>query len=313
MRLLIIMALLASVLVVGIVATPEDSTFQPLPADRIQPLELTRGIVTIGTVSRLPSKDIAKYQAFADWLARHVTDWEHARGKVRFAPTMDEMSRMLRDGEIDLYFDSLHPSREVSERAGSVPFLRRWKDGTPVYHSVVFARADTDLHSLRDLSGERVVFEEVSSTSGYSLPRTLLERDDVTVVAEEDWDGAPDAARFVFSGADENTIHWVRDGRAAAGAIDDHTFARLDEESPGVFRVLGRSPEVPRQVVSHREGLSQRFVEAMRDALLTMHDDELGRDVLERFSGTTRFDTLDASDLDAIEATLGTEGVETRR
>lgn len=305
MRILIVMALLASVLVVGIVATPTDSTFQPLPADRDVPREAEPGVVSVGTVVRLPSKHIDEFQAFADSLARRITGWEEARGTVRFAPTMEGMAAMLADGDLDLYVDSPYPVLEVARRVGSVPFVRRWKRGTADYHGVVFVRADSGIDALDDLAGRRIAFEESSSTSGYALPRALLERDGLELVAADDAEEAPHAVRYLFSKADENTAQWVVDGRVDAGAVDDQTFAELEHLHPGELRALARSPQVPRQLVSHRAGLSPRFVASLREALLSMHLDEAGDAVLTDFAGTTRFDDFDLAEVPGIVEVFG--------
>ncbi len=310
MRFLIVMASLAAVLAVGIITTPHDSTFQPLPADQVEPQVIVQGIVSLGTVSLFPSDDIEKFQHIADWLAIELTGWEHARGTVRFAPTMAAMANLLENGEVDLYFDSPYPSMQVASRAGSVPFLRRWKGGVGEYHSVVFTRADSGIENVEDLRGRSIAFEGEFSTSGYFLPRAVLERAGLPLSSDEGWTGATQMLRYSFSRDDGNTLLWVKEGRVDVGATDHPTYQAACVEDPGMFRVVTRSPTVPRSVVSHRPGLSPEYVSSVHDALVSMAFDEEGKVLLSIFDGTLRFDELDSVDVDLLGLLFGAQPAE---
>ena len=298
---LVVLALLAMVLLVGVVMTPPEGTATPKPSEIVKPDVTVKGIICVGTVSLFPSQDVDKYQLFADLLAQRLTGWQHARGDVRFAPTMAAMAQLLESGEVDLYLDSPFPAITVAQLARSTPFMRRWKKGVAEYHSVVFTRSDSDIESIEDLAGEQIAFEEPFSTSGYFLPRTSLEQTGLHLANDAEWTGAPDVARYVFSRDDANTELWVRSGRVAAGACDHLRFETLSRRHPGELKVIARTPSVPRHVVSYRPGLSEKLLESVRETLTSLHTEEEGREILTLFSGTTRFDELEDGALRELE------------
>ncbi|MBC7812015.1 MAG: phosphate/phosphite/phosphonate ABC transporter substrate-binding protein, partial [Burkholderiales bacterium] len=236
-------------------------------------------------------KIIRRFQPLADYLAANLGEFGITTGEVRVAPDFETAVSWLRDGEIDLYFDSLYPAMIMQDQAGAQPILRRWKDGVSEYHSVFFVLENSDIDSLEDLQGNIVVFDEPFSTSGYMVPFVHLieaglnpeEVDSISATVEDD------AIGYVFSGDDDNIIQWVISGRAAAGVSDSESYASIPEETRDQIVILAETEPIPRHVGLVRPGMDSALIEAITATLLAMSENPDAQSVLEQFE-TSQFD-----------------------
>lgn len=55
-------------------------------------------------------------------------------------------------------------------------FVTREADGSLGYIAAMYARADSDIHSLEDMEGHSLAYADPNSTSGYLVPRFELKR-----------------------------------------------------------------------------------------------------------------------------------------
>lgn len=250
--------------------------------------------LVIGSVSHEPADEIRKFQPLADYLARHLAEHGVDQGKVVVVRGMKEMAQRLRSGEVDIYIDSAFPSIVVSRLSDSRILLRRWKKGRAEYRSVIFVRNDSPIQAVSDLSGQVIAFEEPYSTSGYFLPKSALLQTGLKLT-EQAGAGAPakaGEAGYVFAMDDSNIPVWVLRGKVGAGAMDDASFAKLPPQRRDNLRVVHQTAALPRHLVSVRKGLDPRLVNGIKAVLLAMEHSEEGRQVLQKFEMTTRFDEL---------------------
>ena len=204
------------------------------------------------------------------------------------------MTRLLRDGTVDIYFDSPFPTLAVQRASGSEVVLRRWKQGEPTYWSTYIASLDNGIVSVDDLVGKVVAFEEPHSTSGFVLPAgTLIERGfTLTEVGGYDSVVAPDEIGYFFSLDEENTIEMVARGLVVGGAVSNLDYEELPEEIKQQIVAFGETISVPRQLVSVREGLERRIVDRVTGLLVELDRTEEGRELLEGLKSTKKFDPL---------------------
>jgi phosphonate transport system substrate-binding protein len=231
-------------------------------------------------------------QPLADYLASRLASFGVQEGLVRIAGSTDEMVQLLQRGEVDLYFDSVYPATQISDASGAQPILRRWRFGVDSYHSVIFTRKDSGIHSIDDLAGRTLALDNPYSTSGYFLPVFFLLNSglNLSAVAEDTAMVPREAAGFLFSYDDENTLQWVLSGRVDAGATDNYHFdTAFPENIREQLVVLGRTDAVPRQVVLARADLPSDLLEAITQLLINADQDPEGRVALEAFQ-TTQFD-----------------------
>lgn len=245
--------------------------------------------IVFGDITDDPGEVIEGTQPLADYLASKLGEHGITSGEVRIAANAEEMTRLLLTGEVDLYFDSVYPATLISDATGAQPILRRWRFGVEEYYSVIFSRADGDIDTLADVRGKVMAFDTPYSTSGYFLPVIHLLDNGFNVVGRQS-PLAPDEVGAVFSYDDENTIHWVLSGIAAAGATDDYNFyVGIPDEIQEQLLVLAETERVPRQVGIARAGLDPSLLQAIIAVLVGANEDPAAAEALEAFQ-TTEFD-----------------------
>lgn len=247
-------------------------------------------VLVIGDISDEPAETIKGTQPIADYLAAQLSDYGITSGAVKIAPNLETMIQWVKDGEVDLYFDSPYPALVISQETGAVPILRRLKYGVDQYHSVFFTKADADFNDLEDLQGQMVAFEESFSTSGYMLPLAFLIENGMNPARKASLETAvsPNEVGYVFSTADNTTIQWIISGRVPAGVTDNVTFSRLPEETQAELKIFAETENVPRQLVLVGPGISANLQAAIKNALLTADENEAGQEALDIFL-TTEF------------------------
>ncbi len=259
--------------------------------------------LVVGSVSRDARAEHRRFAPLIELLRSRVREAGFATARLEVVATVPEMAAALADGRVHLYLDSPFPVLAVCRLSGAEPVLRWLKHGLASYRSVIFTRADSGIADLAGLAGARVAFSSPASTSGYLLPRAVLEGHGLHVT--EGASGDRRAVHAVFSGDAENTMFWVLERRTEAGALAAEYFERLAGIRRGELRVLATTPEVPRALVAAGPALSGEAREAVVAALVGLGTDP-GRDALSRFLGTAGFERLAPGDLTVAEELLET-------
>ena len=264
---------------------------------------LAAEVLVLGSVNDNVRKHVDRMTPMARYLERELADLGVTEVQIRVATTSSEMVAALRDGQVDLYFDSPLVAANIARQAGAEPFLRRWKRGEASYHSLIIVPADSDIQGVEDLVGHRIGFQEPDSTSGFLLPVGMLHAADLALRELPDRFAPPaeDEIGYVFTGDDKNTLLWLAKGWIVAGATEPRRWDQLNEARPGEFRVIATSIEVPRQVVIRRNGLDAGLVNRIADVLKDMVNSDEGVEVMEKFHKTTRFDDFPRGVEDTFE------------
>ncbi|MGB3514707.1 MAG: phosphate/phosphite/phosphonate ABC transporter substrate-binding protein [Microcoleaceae cyanobacterium] len=292
--------LLAKVVILGIVTALGSCSLQSTSAstsestsDRLATAQ-DQGTIVIADISNNPSKKIRRYQPLADYLAEKLGTFGVKAGDVYVAGDLEEMANLLKSGEIDIYFDSPYPAMRVSNKSGAKPILRRWKGGVSEYYTVIFTMKDRGIKTLEDLKGKMLGFDEISSTSGYMLPMSMLLNAGLNPQQKNSASSAisTNEVGFAFSDDDENTIQWVISGKVDAGAIDIGTYEEIPEASREAMLVLAKSDKVARHIVMVRDSMKPEMVEAIKTILIDMDKTPEGKEVLKKFEDTAKFDNF---------------------
>jgi phosphonate transport system substrate-binding protein len=286
--------------------------------------------LSIGTVDVDAVKQIMKFQPTADYIASKLSkEKTEYKGKVVIPQTVDEMINILKQQRIDLYFDSPVTIALVDKESAAVPFLLRWKEGVAQYHSVFIVKKNSPMNSSRDFIGKTIAFEGPESTSGYLLPKAYLLQKGFSLIGESTGSylaqrgfggisGAFNSSsssskstqnsnnhnnssnttiRYIFAREDKNIPLWIAEGKADIGVISN---IDLEQQTPKAIKsqlkVVDRTIDVPRYVVSHRSGLNPTLVEKIKNILLDMDKDPEGVKILRNFDNTTKYDEIKDKD-----------------
>ncbi|CAG0969239.1 putative ABC transporter phosphonate/phosphite binding protein PhnD2 [Anaerolineales bacterium] len=281
------------VALIFILASCTNSVLQPTQPPVTQaPVE--ERFIVFGDISDDPAEVIEGTQPIAGYLATQLADYGITGGKVKIATSTEDMIQMLKDGEVDLYFDSTYPATLISDASGAQIVLRRWRFGVETYKSVIFASKESGITGIEDLKGKMVAMDAPYSTSGFLLPAVYLAENGLTLSGKANTSNSVgnEEVGFVFAYDDQNVLQWVLSGLTPAGVTDDYNFdIAFPREATEKLVELARTESTPRQVGVVRAGLEPKLQKAILNALMTMHEDPNAKTALEKFQ-TTRFDTF---------------------
>ncbi|MEM8571986.1 MAG: phosphate/phosphite/phosphonate ABC transporter substrate-binding protein [Pseudomonadota bacterium] len=249
-------------------------------------------VLVLGSVNQDIRKHLNRFAPLAAYLEEALAPHGVTSVETSVFSNSGEMATAMREGKVDLYFDSPLVAASVARRAGAEPFLRRWKSGVAEYHSVLVVKAESRFRTVEDLQGVTIGFQEPDSTSGFLLPAALLTEAGLKLKEKQKpWTPQGDGAvNYVFTGDDINTVAWLARGLIDVGATDPRGLAWLEEVQPGAYRVLARTVDVPRQVVIRRGDLDPALTEAISVVLQDMVNSGEGIATMAQFNKTTRFD-----------------------
>ena len=155
---------------------------------------------------------------------------------------------------------------------------------------------DSGIKTLSDLQSKIVAFDDPHSTSGYFLPLVkLVESGLHAVETESEHANVPtDRIGYIFTGDDQNIIQWMISGKVGAGVVDIETFSEIPPESRKEIILLAKTKTVPRQIVSVRQDLEPELREKIKTILIDMDRTKGGKEVLNKFEKTAKFDDFPA-------------------
>lgn len=194
-------------------------------------------------------------------------------------------------------------------KLGVVPLARPVNpDGSSTYKGYLFVRKDSGIRTAADMKGKRMAFVDKATTAGYVFPLAWLRDNGVTAV-----DGF--FSEQFFTGSHDAAVLAVLNRKADIGAAKHSIYDRVRKDEPRVDRelvILARSSEVPSNGLCVRKDLDATVRAAMKDALLTLHNDPEGRQVLEQF-GALRFIETSPKDYQPVIDMAKKAGIDMRR
>ncbi len=226
---------------------------------------------------------------------------------ILIAENHDQMLRFIRDGRVDWISETAYSAALLAKNAGAEITLRKWKQGVPSYHSVVFVRQDSGIESLGELQGRSIAFQHPGSTTGFFVPRSLLlalglQLHPLRSIRE---DTRPGFVNYLFSGAEYNSALWVDKKLVDAAVLSNLDWQREDVVPTAVrddLKIIYTSTPLPRAVELLRGDLDPRIKAAIKNTLLQAHDDPEAKTALLSYQATLRFDELDSNATQSLRA-----------
>jgi phosphonate transport system substrate-binding protein len=160
--------------------------------------------------------------------------------------------------------------------------------GSPFYRGQIMVRADSGIHSLKDLKGKRFAFVDPASTSGHLYPKTLL--------LSKGFDPKTFFGKSVFAGSHNAVVLSLYKGEVDGGAAYDGSRAAVAKSYPDVFekiKVIAYTKEIPNDTVSVRKELSEDLKAKLRDGLKKISKSPKGSKMLKRLYGISGLVDLD--------------------
>jgi len=264
----------------------------------------------IGVISSNPKKAVKRTAPLARYLAKHLSEHGITSSQVVVARDTRQMSRWLKQGRVDMVSESVFPATALVQRANAEIIAKRWKSGVSQYATVFFAKKSSDISSFDGLLGKTVVFEDRESSSAFYIPAAILIEQGYPLYELASPREKPPQGQVGYLFADEltkaggeiNMYSWVYNDIVAAAA-----FSNVDwnSEIPSAMKekmnIFYQSQFVPRSLELVRPGMDPKLKTHLQTLLYAMHLNDEGREVLQKYKKTKKFEAIDASTSKGIE------------
>lgn len=225
-------------------------------------------------------------QRLAAWLAARLGRGVSVQQRETYAETNDLLVR----GEVD--FALVCSGAYVALPSQTIELVAAPSAaGSATYHSLVLVRAGDPASKFEDLRGRRFAFVDALSLTGRLFPEALAREV-----------GGAFFGDSVYTHSHTESVRMLLSARVEAVAVDSLVFDLMARDDPGLaakVRVLVKSPPFASPPIVVRRGLDRKVVDALRTALLAMHDDEVGRKLLAEL-GFDRFVTVDPKHYESV-------------
>jgi len=177
--------------------------------------------------------------------------------------------------------------------------------GTTSYKGQINVGADTGIAALEDLKGKVFCWVDPNSTSGYIIPRIMLEANGI--------DPDNDFAQTVEAGSHDQVIVAVYNGDCDAGATFDDARDNVEDDFPDVKEkvlVLATTPDIPNDSVSFIKDFPPEMRQQIIDALLAYAETDAGKEALNTLYDIETLQAADDSFYDGFRADLSAAGID---
>jgi phosphonate transport system substrate-binding protein len=231
-----------------------------------------------------------------DYVAAQLKEHGITEGSVLMAKNHEEMFRYLKEEKVDWVQKGVFEALLYVREAGAEIALRSWRQGVPNYHTVIFARQDTPISSLKDLVGRKIAFEDPGSTSAFFVPSAILKRANYQLAELSSPREKPPANSigYVFAGDELSITAWVHRGLADAGAYHNQNWnspKHNPESMKRELRIIYEGKPMPRMIELYRATLEPKIKTRVKEILLRAHEDPAARAALLAYGpATAKFD-----------------------
>lgn len=247
-------------------------------------------------IGLIPERNIfsqkKRYEPVAEYLSTRIHANVELVALSRYGNIIENFVSNRLDGAFFGSFTGALAHRKLRVEAIARP---EYPDGTSTYHGLLFVRKDSGITGVEDMKGKRFAFVDKATTAGWLLPLYYFKTqgvDDPSTWLKETY----------FAGTHEGAINDVLEQKADIGAAKNTIFSLLASADPRIseeLSILAKSPDVPENALFVRAGFDESLKNDLRIALLSMDQDEAGREALRSF-GAARFIDTDEDDYTAV-------------
>ena len=252
----------------------------------------------LGRISDDPKEHYEQLKPLLDYVVPRMANVGIREGRILMARDVQQMNSYLRRGRVDWVTETAGTGMLLQQGAGAKPLLLTERDGVSQYTTVFFARRDSGIHSLTDLRGRSVAFQNPYSTSAYYVPAAeLLDRGLSLQILLSPMDRpTPDGVGYLFARTELNISTWVHKRLVDVGVmsnIDWQNPQRVPVAFRSDFTVVHETPSYPRALEMVRPGMDPKVEARLREVLIEASRDPDAREALLQFFKTTRFLPID--------------------
>jgi len=244
----------------------------------------------------VPEKNIFEQRRRYKYITDYLSMKMEMNVIVEIMANYGEISVAFQEGRADAGFFGSFSYVLTHAKAGIEIIARpEWLDGSSSYRGYIFVRKDSGIESVKDMKNKSLVLVDKATTAGYIFQRYYFKYSGI--ISMEDY-----FSRISFARSHDAAAWSVYSGEADIGGAKNHIFNSLKEEYPDFSEqmlVLAESPEVPSNGLAVRKDLNPAIKSRLKNLLLSLHENTVGREVLNNF-GAHKFIVTTDDDYDAL-------------
>jgi phosphonate transport system substrate-binding protein len=191
--------------------------------------------------------------------------------------TYQEMNELVKKGHVDAAFICSLAYVEGREQFGMELLVVPVVNGETVYYSYTIVPVDSNITEFKQLRNKRFAFTDPLSNSGYLVPNYVLGK----------MNENPDTffSYSVFTYSHDRSIKAVVDKLVDGANVDSLIWDYLKTTNPQLTaktKIIQKSPPYGIPPVVVPRDLDPELKEKLRQTFLHMHEDEEGKQILEK-------------------------------
>ena len=194
----------------------------------------------------------------------------------RYGNIIESFHRKKMDGA---FWGSLTGAMAI-KKLGIEPIARPVNlDGTSTYSGYIMVRKDSGIKNISDMKGKKLAFVEQATTAGYIFPMAYFKENGIKDIDTY-------FSEYYFTGSHDAAIHALLNKKVDIACAKNTIYEILAREDPRIKNeliIIAQSPDVPSNGLGLRKELAYGVKAEFKQALLDMHIDPEGKQVLEKF------------------------------
>lgn len=260
------------------------------------------------TIGLIPEQNIFKQQERYKPLAEYIEKKTGIKIRITILSRYGNIIERFSADNLDGAFFGSFTGALAMQRLDIEPLARPVNlDGTSTYRGCIFVRKDSGIKTVSEMKGKRLAFVEKATTAGYVYPMAYFREQGIKDIGAY-------FKEYYFAGSHDAAIYAVLNKKADVGCAKCSMFDLLVRDAPRVAKelvVLVKSSEVPSNGLCVRKGLDASVKKQLKDALLGMHKDPEGRNVIRNFEAV-RFIQTTKDDYQPVFELAGKAGIDIR-
>ena len=255
-------------------------------------------------MSFVPSGDTQEIIASGDQLAQMIQDKTGLVIKSNVGTDFAAVREAMGAGKAHIGWLNTFNYVLANEKYGVDVALVTERFGSTSYKGQIITRADSGIKTLDDLKGKVMCWVDPNSTSGYIVPRIMLQANGI--------DPDKDFAKTIEAGSHNNVVTQVYNGDCDAGATYVDARSSVEKDIPDVKEkviAIATTADIPNDNVSFIKDFPADQRQQIVDALLAIAASEEGKKALNDLYSIEGLKPADDSFYDAFRAQLSKAGI----
>lgn len=231
-------------------------------------------VLKIGIAAMISPKETFKYYSE---IVEYIGTKLDRKVMVEQRENYDEMDRLLESNEVTIAFICSGPYVKDRDKFGVELLAAPQSYGQPFYYAYILVPAGSPAAKFDDLRGKRFAFTDPKSNTGALVPTYM-------VAKRFNAKPADFFSEVIYSKSHDNSIEAVANNKVDGASVDSLIFDYAVKKKPELaksIRIIEKSPPYGIPPIVTTKAMDSDLKNRILRILLTMHEDTVGKAVLD--------------------------------